>query len=336
MVGVADTSLLAEVQRDLLDAKPLADLLRKCILLGSQSGSAELRAWATKELKGYETLEELPDYRMAAAPIEMDAVTANTWIKGQTVAPSQLPEFARGKITNEVPLFTGVGELVSLYESARSSGKSPQLSVPNWEYIGQAIDAASGNPFQHIQSIYWSLSPSVIAGVLDDIRTALTEIIAELNVVVPHDQALPTAEQATHAVHVAVSGGSPQFTIAAPVTSVQASGASTIEGITGGQTGAAGGDLTQTAMYNAARGDAVKAWLEEYRGALPELDETVRTVAEQQLDQVAAEVSKAEPHSMVVSGLMTSLKTFAQNAVAAVGAGAGTMGLAEVVAHWPL
>lgn len=43
-------SLLAEVERDLLDGKPLADLLRKCVILGGRSGSHELRDWASKEL----------------------------------------------------------------------------------------------------------------------------------------------------------------------------------------------------------------------------------------------------------------------------------------------
>jgi hypothetical protein len=208
-------ALLAQVQRDLLDGKPLADLLRKCILLGSQSGSSELRAWATKELKGYDKTEELPAYRKVSAHIQVDAVTGSTWIRGQTLAASQLPDFARDKITNEVSLSAGIGELESLYESARSTGKNPQLSLPGWEYIAQAIDKASGNPFQHIQSMYWTLSPSAIAGILDDVRTTLTEIIAELNVLVPDNQEVPTAEQAAQALNVAVHGGSPQFNIAA-------------------------------------------------------------------------------------------------------------------------
>lgn len=333
-MAMTGQSLLTEVQRDLLDGKPLADLLRKCILLGSQSGSAELRAWATRELKGYNNVDELPGYRRVSAHIQVDAVTGNTWIKGQTLAASQLPEFARGKITNEVPLFAGVGELESLYESARTSGKSPQLSLPGWEYIAAAIDKASGNPFQHIQSMYWTLSASSIAGVLGDVRTALTEILAELGAVMPAGQETPTADQATQALNLAISGGSPQINIAAPVTSFNASGESRIEGVTGGQTGIAEHDLQQAVTYHVTH-EAVKAWLDEYRAALPELDEALRAVAEQQLDQVAAELGKPEPQEIVVNSLLGSLRSFAQNAIASAGAGAGTLGLAEVIAHWP-
>lgn len=332
---MTDQSLLAQVQRDLLDGKPLADLLRKCILLGSQSGSAELRAWAARELKGYNNVEDLPGYRRVSAHIRVDAVTGNTWIKGQTLAASQLPEFARDKITNEVPLFAGVGELEALYASARTSGKSPQLSLPGWEYIAAAIDKASGNPFQDIQSMYWTLGAASIAGVLDDVRTALAEILAELGAVMPADQETPTADQATQALNLAISGGSPQINIAAPVTSLSATGEAKIEGVTGGQAGIAGDDLKQTATYNVYRSGAVEAWLDAYRAALPELDEGLRAVAEQQLDQLATEIAKPEPQEIVVNSLLGSLRSFAQNAIASAGAGAGTLGLAEVIAHWP-
>lgn len=332
----SQSTLLAQVQRDLLEGKPLPDLLRKCILLGSQSGSKELRAWATRELRGYETEEELPTYRNVPAQIRADATTGNTWVTGQPIALSTLREFAREHITNQVPMFAGVGQLESLYESARTSDKNPQLALPGWEYIASEMDRLSGNPFQRIHSLYWVISPAVIAGVLDDVRTALTELLAELGEVMPEDQETPTADQATHALHVAVSGGAPQFNIAAPITSIQASGRSSIAGVSGGQTGVAGHDLMQTKVFTSAQKDAVTSWLKDYRDALPELDESIRPIAEQQLEQVAVEVTKDEPRPAVINGLLGSLKSFAQSAIAAAGAGAGTMGLAEVVAHWPI
>lgn len=41
-----DETLISEIERDLLDGKPFADLLRKCTDLGGRSGSVELRDWA--------------------------------------------------------------------------------------------------------------------------------------------------------------------------------------------------------------------------------------------------------------------------------------------------
>jgi hypothetical protein len=331
----SDQTLLAEIERDVLDGKPLADLLRKCIMLGGRSGSQALRDWASQELRGYNGEDNLPKYRVIGAPIQMDATTGNMSIKGQILPAGSLPDFAReAGLGNDVELRNGVGELEAMI-AGRSANDALHLVFPGGDIIGRYIDKASGNPWQHIHNIYWSVMPAALHGVLDNVRTTLTELITELVASVPRDQEVPTAEQATQALNVAVHGGNAQFHIAASVTAPQASGGSTIQGVTGGQTGAAGGDLTQTATYNGAQNAAVTAWLEEYRAALPELNEGIRDLAMQQLDQVSAEVEMAEPNPAVVTGLLGSLKSFAQSAIASAGAGAGTMGLAEVVAHWP-
>lgn len=334
---MADQSLLASVQRDLLDGKPLPDVLRKCILLGSESGSAELRAWATRELKGYDDPSDVPAYRKVPAQIQADATTGNAIVRGQTIGLSMLPDWAREHIKNQVTLFQGIGELESLYEAARQSGKSPQTALPAWETVAAAMDraVADQNPWQHIHALYWVISPAGIAGVLDAVKTALTEFLAELGAVMPDSQEKPTADQVAHALHVATGGGSSTITIAAPSTTVTASGSASVEGVTGGQTGAAGHDIQQTATFNITHNEAVRAWLDEYRAALPEVNETLRPIVVQQLDQVTAEIEKPEPQEVVVNTLMGSLRTFAQNAVASAGAGAGTIGLTQVLAHWP-
>ena len=117
----------------------------------------------------------------------------------------------------------------------------------------------------------------------------------------------------------------------APINSITIMG-----NVSGGQIGIASGDLTQTAMYNGSQSDSVKAWLEEYRAALPGLDDGLRLVAKQQLDQAMAEIDKPDAHPGLIGGLLTSLKSFAQSSIAAAGAGAGTMVLTELVANWPL
>src|SRR5277367_3488176 len=59
-----DSHLLAEVERDVLDeSRPVATALRKCLALGGQAKSAELREWASRELHGYPDEAPLPEYR---------------------------------------------------------------------------------------------------------------------------------------------------------------------------------------------------------------------------------------------------------------------------------
>ena len=53
--------LLGEIEAGALDRRtPIGDVLRKVIALGRQAGSAELRDWATRELRGYGADDEIP------------------------------------------------------------------------------------------------------------------------------------------------------------------------------------------------------------------------------------------------------------------------------------
>jgi hypothetical protein len=56
-------SLLAQIEAGVLDdSVPVASLLQKCIVLGGQAGSEEMRDWARQELNGYQG-EPVPPYR---------------------------------------------------------------------------------------------------------------------------------------------------------------------------------------------------------------------------------------------------------------------------------
>lgn len=221
---MAKRNLLAEIEADVLGDKPLADTLRKCVVLGGQAGSTELREWATRELRGYDGVEiaDVPEFRKVGAVIKADAVTGNSIVSGQQMDAWELPEVARDAgISNELPLRQGVGELEALRATAeRDNGV--KMSLPGALMLGRLMDQQSGNPFQHITALYWSLSSSAIAGVLDQIRTTLVELVAEMRAGVGDDE-IPSADLADQAVHVAVHGDRARVT----VTSAQAASGST-------------------------------------------------------------------------------------------------------------
>ncbi len=73
------------------ESEPLAGLLRKCPLLGAETGSDALRDWARRELNGYAE-EDVPNYRkLQNVPISMTSISGNTWTKGQVIDRLQLP-----------------------------------------------------------------------------------------------------------------------------------------------------------------------------------------------------------------------------------------------------
>jgi AbiTii-like protein len=73
---IVSAGLLADLQAGLRDDNgSTTSLLQKCILLGGQVGSERLRDWARHELKGYDGLDQVPEYRRISAPLCIDGAT---------------------------------------------------------------------------------------------------------------------------------------------------------------------------------------------------------------------------------------------------------------------
>jgi hypothetical protein len=219
-----EKDLITQIELGALDsAVPLADTLRKVIVLGGQAGSTELRDWASRELRGYDGETELPEYRKPVATIHVNAISGNYRITHQRIDPSELPDFVAEQVAEEVPLGQGIGEIEGLLEQARAKGGSVHMSLPMGAAVTRYMNlenANAGMRFQHIDALYWSLSESAIKGVLERVRSTLTELVAEMRSAMPDSDDTPSAAVVEQAVNVAVHGKRSRVT----VTAAQASG----------------------------------------------------------------------------------------------------------------
>ena len=86
--------------------------------------------------------------------------------------------------------------------------------------LARLMNGGNENPYQHIDRIYWNVSPSAIHSVLDYIRTALVQLVAELQANMGEGQEIPSTEAADQAVNVVVTGKRSKVN----VTTAQASG----------------------------------------------------------------------------------------------------------------
>lgn len=213
MADATPPTLMSAIESDLISGTPVADVLRKLILLGGQAGSADLRDWASQELRGYRdtAAEDLPDYRRVPAQLQIDGVVGYTQITGQSIDPQQLPEGPKGLIGNSVPFFQGIGEIQAMTTAGKRTVK---ISVPGAELLGRMIDQQSEQAFQHTTAVYWGVSVTAIEGLIDQVKTRLAELLAELRAATPSGAQLPTAAQATAAVNVVVHGRGNRITVA--------------------------------------------------------------------------------------------------------------------------
>lgn len=204
-------SLLNEIERGALDDDtPIASTLRKCVILGGQAGSTELRDWAIRELRGYEKVEDLPPYRVIGAPIQVNAMVGNGWVKGQRISPSEIPPVLAEHMKEELPLRHGIGEIETMLQRAKSDGSVHlSLSADAARIFNQEVQ----RPFQRVTDIYWAVSVGTLAGVVDQVRTTLAELVAEIRAGLPAGQEVPSAELTRQALNVAVTGFGARVTL---------------------------------------------------------------------------------------------------------------------------
>ena len=230
LVSKFDASLLDQIEDDAVNGRPIADTLRKVVVLGGRAGSTALRDWATKELKGYGPDDELPEYRTIGAPICVDAIVGNGWIKGQRMSIHELPKFAQEVIKEEVPLIFPIGQIEAIIQNVeKGEDNTAHLSPPGTADLVLLWNHESDVPFQHIQSVYWSVSLPTLHGVIDQVRTTLTELVAEMRAGTPSGQDLPSADVTNQAVSVAIHGKNNRVTVKHQTAGGDATATTTVE-----------------------------------------------------------------------------------------------------------
>jgi AbiTii len=213
------SDLLAEIERDVLDeSKPVTYALRKCLSLGGRAGSADLREWAARELRGYLGSEDaLPDYRRIQTPLLMDeSVDGDEQEHRILVNVFDLPEEARDLLTNEVLLTQGIGKIQALIVQADRSGGSLEWGPPDAAELPLIINQERNRvtfASRRARRVYWRMSAADLRGVVDAVRTALTELVAEMRAGMAEGEQAPSPELAEQALRVAVYGNKNRITL---------------------------------------------------------------------------------------------------------------------------
>ena len=206
--------LIGQIQNDALDESvALATALRKCLVLGGESGSRQLLEWATRELEGYGPQDNLPGYRVIHAPLFVDGIAGGYKVTHQQFPASSIPDFAREAVSERLELRYAIGALEAMLGNAEI-----MLQPPHASDLARYMNAQAGT---QIVSLYWGVAHSEVRGVVDQVRTALTRLVVELRANVPDGDAIPSAEDANQAVNVIVSGESNSIQI----TTAQTAGA---------------------------------------------------------------------------------------------------------------
>ena len=196
------------------EKKPIGSLLRTVIQLGGEARSAKIRDWAMRELTGYGPDDELPDYRIFNAPLQIDWMNRRHLVRGETISSLELPDFARDVVTDEVSLRGGIGEIEELARRCEP-GEVVKLRPPGSQELVTLMNAKRPGIAQ-IDRLYWGVSPVVLWGVADRVRTTLTAMTAEIRAEMPDSGGVISPAVADNAFSVAVTGKRNKVNVTAP------------------------------------------------------------------------------------------------------------------------
>lgn len=185
--------LLSEIQNAAVDANvPLANVLRKCAVLGAELKNDELRDWALRELNGYQDGDDVPEYRRAQSQVFGNvAGPFGSGFKNVAIPALAMPEHLR-EMSHAVVLSQGVAGLTELLEM----GDIRQPMPGDWLIAVQQHGSIQGN----LYAAWRPLSKSVVVDALDAIRNRILEFCLRIAPEIPETLTADTAAEAGPAV----------------------------------------------------------------------------------------------------------------------------------------
>lgn len=183
--------------------EPIADILRRCLVLAHRLKNDAFKAWVERELNGYSGDEELPDYRTSVGvALGHFSGPVGAGLRNQPLPASVLGEelrhFARD-ITLRQP--------ISAYDGA---DKKETYQLP-WPADLVAMYQSSFIPGFALATAWMPVPGSMMAGVVDTVRTRLLTFVLEMQSELPDDteqavKELPS-EKVQQLVNIHIYGG---------------------------------------------------------------------------------------------------------------------------------
>lgn len=157
------------------DKQSITTLLRKCIVLSHQLKNDRLKKWANDELNGYNSTNNLPEYRAIPAPAT-GLYVGPGWSRFEQGIPSIALEKEHRKLAEVVDIAQPVGTLEDMLKSRTNSDLSFSWSGNQVAYY----QAKLKSPPWQLHSVHQAVPKSVIAGIVDTIRTRVLNMALEI------------------------------------------------------------------------------------------------------------------------------------------------------------
>lgn len=190
--------ILQQIQKDLLDPNvSLSNILRKAKVLAHQLKSKELSSWASQELDGYKSKDDLPDYRRIKTSC-VGKWTNGAWLVSNKAVPLYKIKDDDLKIyITTYFMYDGVRSIEKL--STREEGHfilPPEITAMVNSYVSER-----GYGYTELEL---AISNHEFEQVLDTVRNRLLDFILQLSDSWDTESSIPSSEKLDNLVSVTI------------------------------------------------------------------------------------------------------------------------------------
>ena len=171
-------SLLREIQNAAIESETnLASLLRKCKVLAAKLGSAEFGTWVDNELSGYESDDNLPEYRIFGVHSKGNfAGPFGSSLKNADIPLMTIPEKQLRKLVSHTYMRLSVASIERLIEDSDGGGSVQEPWHPD------LVAFVSTQIYQDMNCMQaWKVIPITnLITILDEIRNRVLSFVLEI------------------------------------------------------------------------------------------------------------------------------------------------------------
>jgi hypothetical protein len=169
-------SLLREIQESATDDKvSLTVVLRKCKILAARLKHKPFSDWVDRELNGYESLEDVPSYRLIRTHSLGTLMNPFKQINNAPIPSGCMPEKYREFVNQEYLLRN-----IATYETIiKDKPGGEELKIP-WPADLTAMVSDKVYTNMNLMSAWKVLTPATIAGMLDAVRNRILSFVLEI------------------------------------------------------------------------------------------------------------------------------------------------------------
>jgi len=175
-------TLLKEIQRDVVDPNvDIVTLLRKCKILATRLKHEAFSKWVENELNGYDSNEELPDYRIySVQSLGHFSGPFGSGLRNAPIPSSCLPEEYR-HIANKAYLNEGISTYASLIKSEKNT-----TVKSNWPTEIVALYGSKIYQDMNCLNAWRIIGSNQIQGMIDTIRNRVLSFVLEIEAQAPN------------------------------------------------------------------------------------------------------------------------------------------------------